>query len=90
MTTATNDLIEETQVQSSDPTDSACQTAAVEKQQQKKSVAVESSLRVNISLLDSLIGPDVPGDGPQLKKRYLDAWGSDGLCLTLLDISSLV
>jgi two-component system chemotaxis sensor kinase CheA len=55
VTTATNDLIEETQVQSSDPTDSACQTAAVEKQQQKKSVDVESSLRVNISLLDSLM-----------------------------------
>ncbi len=55
VTTATNDLIEETQEQSSDPTDSSCQTAAVEKQQQKKSVDVESSLRVNISLLDSLM-----------------------------------
>ena len=55
VTTATNDLIEETQEQSSDPTDSSCQTDAVEKQQQKKSVDVESSLRVNISLLDSLM-----------------------------------
>ena len=55
VTTAKNDFIEETQEQSSDLTEYSCQTAAVETQQQKKSVDVESSLRVNISLLDSLM-----------------------------------
>ena len=48
-------FIEETHEQSSDLTEPSFQTAAVEKQQQKKSVDVESSLRVNISLLDSLM-----------------------------------
>ncbi|MEE8430395.1 MAG: chemotaxis protein CheW [Candidatus Desulfatibia sp.] len=55
MTVEENDFINETPEPSPAPAEPSCQTAEIQKVPAAKSVEVESSLRVNISLLDSLM-----------------------------------
>lgn len=55
MTVEENDFINETPEPSPAPAEPSCQTAEIQKPPAAKSVEIEPSLRVNISLLDSLM-----------------------------------